>query len=57
MIRVRSLLESLSPRHYKKTLKRIELAMFIVTPIIVCLSGLEIISYLLDEDEEFNTNH
>jgi hypothetical protein len=31
--------------------------MFIVTPIIVCLSGLEIISYILDEDEEFYINH
>jgi len=57
MIRVRSLLESLSPRNYKKTRKQIELAMLIVTPIIVCLSGLEIISYLAEQDNDFFIKH
>ena len=57
MIRVRSLLESLSPNQYKKTRKRIELAMLVITPIIVSLSGLQIISHLADGDDEFFIKH
>ena len=57
MLRVRTLLESLSPKMYNRKRKRIELAMYIVTPVIVSLGGLQIIAHIAQDEPDFFIIH